>query len=156
MERMTVRLRGHHLLCLLGYRGMGYSKAYTENMTAVYGRLRDNPSTSVTIVEGVDDLCSCFPSDQEYHCDREGVFRHDRLVLDHLGLSFGDTLAWEQLLERIRRWVAPERIGEWCAGCRWRSYGVCEAGLARLAAGGEGLPALPTLTPSPQKEPKQT
>ena len=28
------KLRGHHLFCLLGYKGMGYSQEYVDNMTA--------------------------------------------------------------------------------------------------------------------------
>ena len=37
------KLRGHHLFCLLGYKGMGYSQEYVENMTVLHQSLRDNP-----------------------------------------------------------------------------------------------------------------
>ena len=36
---MTVRLRPHHLLCLLSYIGRGYSPAFSANMTRVARRL---------------------------------------------------------------------------------------------------------------------
>ena len=36
---MTVRLRAHHLLCLLTYVGKGYSPAFTANYDKVVRRL---------------------------------------------------------------------------------------------------------------------
>ncbi|OWU61413.1 2Fe-2S ferredoxin, partial [Staphylococcus aureus] len=36
---MTIRLRGHHLLCMLTYVGKGYSPAFVENYDAMAGRL---------------------------------------------------------------------------------------------------------------------
>ncbi len=38
---MTVRLRTHHLLCLLTYVGRGYSPAFVENMDQVAARLSE-------------------------------------------------------------------------------------------------------------------
>ncbi len=36
---VTVRLRAHHLLCLLTYVGKGYTPAFTANYDAVVARL---------------------------------------------------------------------------------------------------------------------
>ena len=36
---MTVRLRAHHLLCMLTYVGKGYSPAFVENYEAIAARL---------------------------------------------------------------------------------------------------------------------
>jgi hypothetical protein len=137
---MTVRLRGHHLLCLLGYRGMGYSPEYVANMTAVHERLRREPQTPVALVDGPDDLCACFPRDRESHCERAGVGSRDETVLARLGLRTGEVRTWEEIERRIAGRVVPSDIAHWCVTCPWRPYGVCEEGVSRA---NRGLPLAP-------------
>lgn len=132
---MPIQLRGHHLLCLLGFRGMGYSEHFADNMKSVYERLRMEPDVLVEIVRGVDDLCCCFPSDQPNHCDQTGVHTRDETVIEHLGLRVGERLPWEQILKRIRTNLEPRHVPLWCQGCPWLKYGVCEEGLARVVGG---------------------
>ncbi|MBM7563638.1 DUF1284 domain-containing protein [Paenibacillus sacheonensis] len=139
---LTIRLRGHHLLCLLGFRGMGYSEAYAANMANVYNRLKDEPDTAVTIVQGPDDLCACFPIGVEPHCENESVTELDGNVLRKLGLHVGLDMPWTDVIERVRGGVEPEDIHTLCHTCQWRSYGVCEAGV-RTIKSGQWLPALP-------------
>lgn len=133
---MDIKLRGHHLLCLLGYRGMGYSEAFANNMTEVYKQLQQQPTTLVTIVSGPDDLCKCFPSDQSNHCNTDHVHERDEMIRKHLGLEIDDCLPWQQVLDRVKSRVKPHHIPEWCATCPWLSYGVCEEGVVRIAGGG--------------------
>lgn len=139
---MSIQLRGHHLLCLLGFRGMGYSEAYAANMTRVYNRLREEPQTEVAIIAGPDELCACFPADAEPHCENASVTSLDRSVLAKLGLRSGDTLPWIEVIALVRSRVQPEDINELCITCQWRAYGVCEAGV-RTIKNGEWLPPLP-------------
>lgn len=139
---MNVRLRGHHLLCLLGYTGMGYSPGFVRNMTSVYERLRAEPSTVVEIVRGPDDLCACYPEDGPYHCDGERVHSRDDAVLEALGMRLGERTEWRRIVAAIRSKLTPDDIPRMCTTCPWLPYGVCEAGVARIAAG-EGLAPLP-------------
>ncbi|WJH32930.1 DUF1284 domain-containing protein [Paenibacillus sp. CC-CFT747] len=90
---MTVKLRGHHLLCLLGYRGMGYSAEFCANMTSIYERLRQQPEQSVELVEGPDEICRAYPEDKTNHC-RGTVGNRDREVLLRLGLAPGWRGSW--------------------------------------------------------------
>ncbi len=139
---MSVKLRGHHLLCLLGFRGMGYSPEFAENMANVYEKLRADPSTEVEIVHGPDDLCACYPADQPYHCDAASVRERDDEALRRIGLNTGEKLLWRDVLGGLQSRMRPEDIPRMCATCRWLPYGVCEEGVARIAAG-EGLAPLP-------------
>jgi uncharacterized protein len=141
-NEVDIQLRGHHLLCLLGFRGMGYSEAYAANMTRVYNRLRDEPDTAVTIVAGPDELCACFPPDAEPHCENASVRLLDERVLGRLDLQIGSTLPWTAVIERVRGNIEPDDINVLCETCQWRSYGVCEAGI-RTIKSGAGLPPLP-------------
>ncbi|GGA47201.1 DUF1284 domain-containing protein [Paenibacillus physcomitrellae] len=139
---MEIRLRGHHLLCLAGYRGMGYSPDFTRNMTALYERLRNSPSSLVTLVEGPDDLCRCYPEDKPNHCREGRVYDRDQAVLTRLGFTPGARIAWQEVMQRMQLSVTPEDIPQLCTSCPWRSYGVCEEGVARIASG-QGLAPLP-------------
>lgn len=138
---MTIRLRGHHLLCLLGFRGMGYSKEFAANMARVYTTLREHPESEVEIVAGVDALCACFPGDQVYHCDESPVFARDALVLERLGLEPGSRLPWRDIWRRLQQCVEPSDIDRWCLTCPWRPYGVCVEGVKRMQTSA-GLPPL--------------
>ncbi|GGI99813.1 hypothetical protein GCM10010885_06360 [Alicyclobacillus cellulosilyticus] len=133
-----IRLRGHHLLCLLGYRGMGYSAAFTANMTRIHATLRRQPDTLVELVDGPDDLCDHFPPDQPRHCEDGNVQRRDAAVLAQSGLSPGDMRPWRELEVVLGARFVPADIPRLCSTCPWLPYGVCEDGLRRIRAG-EGL-----------------
>ncbi|MCY0877199.1 MAG: DUF1284 domain-containing protein [Firmicutes bacterium] len=137
-----VSLRGHHLLCLLGYRGMGYSDAYVANMTSIYETLRLHPETLVHVVAGPDELCAAFPDDQPNHCREETVYTRDDAILRALGLSPTATLPWSEVEARVHAHIAGADLIDFCQTCPWRPYGVCEAGIEHIRAGGR-LRALP-------------
>lgn len=129
------RLRGHHLLCLLGYRGMGYSAEYVENMTALHQTLRDYPETDIRLVNGPDDLCVKFPDDKPCHCEDANVLQRDAAILRRLGAEIGQTLSWQVLVRRISERMDAEAIPQLCSTCPWLSYGVCEEGVQNLKSG---------------------
>jgi len=132
---MMIKLRGHHLFCLLGYRGMGYSKEYVENMTRLHRILRDNPKTWIKIVEGPDQLCEKYPNSGEYHCQNANIYERDAAILEKMELKIGHTLTWEEIESRIKTHVSPSDIQHVCETCTWRSYGVCEEGIQDIHHG---------------------
>ncbi len=138
----TIRLRGHHLLCLLGYHGMGYSPDFVNNMTAIYTQLRLKPQTLVTLIEGVDDLCGKFPSSQEYHCEDDNIHERDCRILKRLGFQEENTLSWQIIQSRIALVFQPSDIDALCPSCSWRKYGLCAEGIQTLKDGKE-LPEIP-------------
>ena len=103
------KLRGHHLFCLLGYRGMGYSEEYVENMTHLHQTLRDNPKTLIQLVKGPDQLCEKFPISGTYHCQEDNIYESDAAILEKMGLTIGQILNWEKIESCIRRFVSPSR-----------------------------------------------
>ncbi len=129
------RLRGHHLLCLLGYRGMGYSKEYVENMTSMHDTLRTMPDTEVHIVSEPDDLCLRFPETQPCHCDHQNIHHRDSAMLEKLGIKVGQTLSWRNIEDRIKASFEPADIDDLCRTCSWRAYGVCHEGVTEMKAG---------------------
>ena len=72
---MTVRLRPHHLLCLLTYVGKGYSAAFVANYDAIARRL--SRGEHIEIVDGPDDICRPLLGEPEPHCWRDSVIVRD-------------------------------------------------------------------------------
>lgn len=128
------RLRGHHLLCALGFRGYGYSQAFAENMAGILGRLAAAPDTPVTLVDRPDDICAAFPADRPAHCLEPEVLQRDRRVIAALGLHPGEGGTWAELLERAARTFVPADLDRLCATCPWLPLGYCRQGLAAHSA----------------------
>lgn len=130
-----LKLRGHHLFCLPGYRGMGYSKEYVENMTAWHQTLRNHPETWVQIVNGPDKLCEKYPNSGEYHCENENIYARDAVILKKMKLKVGDILTWKDIEDHIQKHINPSDILHVCETCSWRSYGVCQEGIQEILDG---------------------
>lgn len=128
-------LRGHHIFCLLGYRGMGYSQEYVEHMTRLHQTLRHNPKTRIQLVRGPDQLCENYPNSGEYHCENDNIYERDAAILEKLGLNIGQILVWEDIESLIRKYIVPSDIQIVCESCSWRSYGVCEEGMKEIIEG---------------------
>ena len=129
------KLRGHHLFCLLGYKGMGYSQEYVDNMTVLHQSLRDEPETWVQLIEGPDQLCEKYPNSGEYHCQDRHIDKRDHVILEKLGLNIGQILKWKDIEDAIRKNVVPSDIEVVCETCSWRSFGVCEEGVQNILQG---------------------
>jgi uncharacterized protein len=138
-ERMEpIVLRGHHLLCVHGFQGMGYSPAFVAKMGEIVERIRDpRQDFPIRVVRDFDDACQACPNKGAERCEaspdsEEHVQTLDRNVLTHLGLTAGEVYLKSELVERTRRLVAPDDLAFLCAGCSWYEYGVCREGIARL------------------------
>lgn len=129
------KLRGHHLFCLLGYRGMGYSQEYVENMTRLHQALRDNPRTWIQLVKGPDQLCEKYPNSGEYHCEHNEIYERDAVILEKLGFKIGQILYWKDIESNIQKFAISSDIQTVCETCSWRSYGVCEEGIQDILEG---------------------
>lgn len=126
------RLRGHHLFCLLGFRGMGYSDQYVKVMKELYYTLNSNPETAVCIISGPDDLCNNYPTDKPCHCEEQVVYNRDANMLDHLGLRLDEQYTWKEILSLIGKVAVPADIPRFCSTCPWLHFGYCEDGVERV------------------------
>lgn len=140
---MTIRLRPHHLLCLLTYVGKGYSAAFTANYDAIAARIGDGED--LLIVAGPDDICAPLLDDAEPHCHRDSVIERDRLALRDLGELLtpppvlGGSVALDPaLLRQMREAFTTGRTRAACVGCEW--HGLCTG----ISAGGYAGAVIPT------------
>lgn len=135
----TLKLRGHHLLCLLGFRGLGYSPGFVLEMGQVKQRLGTSPQTEVEVQDEPDVICLACPHLRDSRCARdidaeERVKGKDRRVMAYLDIEKGSVLSWEQVLSRIRQRLDEDTLSRLCATCRWFPIGYCRAGLREVRA----------------------
>lgn len=134
---MIVRLRAHHLLCILTYRGNGYSPAFVRSMSRVVARL--SRGARVGLVAGPDDICRGLHGGRARHCVRPSARRRDRLAAADLrrageavrrGRSIGRL--GDRRLAAWRAGFADGRTRRACAACPWASLcdTTAEAGFA--------------------------
>ncbi|MEK7280989.1 MAG: 2-amino-4-hydroxy-6-hydroxymethyldihydropteridine diphosphokinase, partial [Chloroflexota bacterium] len=62
------RLRGHHLMCIIGFRGYGYSDIHRDRLADVQRRLFSQPFARVEVVIGDDDICIACPWLKQQRC----------------------------------------------------------------------------------------
>ena len=132
---MTVRLRSHHLLCLLTYVGKGYSAAFIANYDAIAERL--GRGEDILIVSGTDDICQPMLGEVESHCLGESAAGRDELAARDVGkllarpIRAGARFSLDAAtLAGLRAAFSAGVTREACQGCEWA--GLCTT----VAAGG--------------------
>lgn len=135
---MNKVLRGHHLLCVHGFRGMGYSPSFIKKMESIVEDVRDpDKDFEIKVVAAFDDACMACPHRGQTECEaNEGSNEHvlslDWRVLNHLGLEEGKSYKKSALLAITAAKVEPDDLEVICEGCSWLPYGVCKEGIAEL------------------------
>lgn len=135
-----LRVRAHHLLCALGFRGLGYSEAFVARMREVVHRLRSRPDDEIVVTDSEDVICEVCPHNSPEGCIRgqgkaEAVRKRDLALLRVPGMGAGAEIVVGNAYRRIRETVTPEILkNELCKGCAWEELGYCAQGLRELRA----------------------
>lgn len=135
---MSLVLRGHHLLCVHGFRGMGYSSEFVEKMSGIVEQIRDEQADfPITVVAALDDTCSVCPNKGKTSCEagpgsNEHVMTMDQKVIHQLELIDGASYNKSFLVRLTAEKVKPDDLDYICKGCSWLSYGVCKEGIADI------------------------
>ena len=126
---MPVRLRGHHFLCVLTYRGAGYSELFVVNMTAKVAAIR--AGAPVLLVEGPDDVCNGFTDACRAACDHDCTAQ-DTLEMDRVAVKAVEALLKRSLvgplpltkrdLALLREAYKLKTIRAACADCSWKDF----------------------------------
>ena len=123
---MTIRLRPHHLLCMLTYIGKGYSPDFTRNYDAIAARI--GAGEALEVVDGPDDICRPLLATPNPHCYNDSVVERDRQAAADVAALLGRTIESGVTLlldtteiTRLRTQFAAGSIRTACAGCEWKS-----------------------------------
>lgn len=121
---MTIRLRAHHLLCLLTYVGKGYSPVFTANYDGIAERL--SRGEDIVLVAGSDDICAPLLYEPEPHCLREGAAERDRQAAEDVEALLARPIRDGARLDvdaptliRLRQAFSAGHVRKACGGCDW-------------------------------------
>ncbi len=128
-EAAGVRLRGHHLLCLLSFSGEGYSPAFVQRFRELAAAYR-SPQTVVSLLESPDDACAACPYLEAEGCrspadgPEKNVAALDAAVLSRLGVAAGEHRAGD-LHARVADLSEADLHGL-CRACSWWGKTDCQ------------------------------
>jgi hypothetical protein len=136
--RKGIPLRAHHLLCLLGFQGIGYTADFIRNFHKVKRLVEQNPDLEIEVVDACDVVCIQCPNAQGLDCYKGGLSVNknvkdmDRRVIKKLGIMSGDRSKAHEIYALVREKIVPGDFNEICHGCEWESLGFCLRGLKQL------------------------
>jgi len=134
-----VEIRGHHFLCMLGFRGLGYDEKFVKNMDEIIRKLDNKQDILIKVVDSVDNICAMCPNNIEGECKEEeypgSVKEKDRTILEVLEIKTGEVFSYQEITNRIKEKMTEEKMEDICKNCQWFSLGYCLEGLKNLKGG---------------------
>ena len=134
-RQVAVSLRGHHLLCVQGFKGVGYSRRFVEGVWSLWEAIQD-PESVIQLVSGCDSACGYCEHQGEDDCAHPSfgkmVSAQDRKVLVLLGLEGRTEVSAGELRASIGRKLKSDLLAEICGNCPWLKLGHCHRALDEL------------------------
>ena len=133
-----IRLRPHHLLCMLTYKGEGYSPEFIANCDWLIRQFAAG-NEPVEIVSGPDDICAPLIAGGDCHCFNESVLERDQKAAQQLSSLLGEPVVPGAVLEltgaRLGMLRSAFRNGDIraaCEECPWKELcdGIAGGGFA--------------------------
>lgn len=116
-----MELRGHHLLCILGFQGYGYSEDFVLNMTRI-NELRKTDKTTIKLINSSDDICSACPNLKNDLCENEmqneTIVKMDEEVLSKFDIN-KEYNAIDLFNEVILKFNTLKSVENICNDCKW-------------------------------------
>lgn len=142
---MELILRAHHILCIQGFRGKGYSEEFVSNMTNIVEYLNEG-NIMVKVVNTPDYICLSCPNnicqddmikfeinntyDNKGLCENERYIKNlDNEVLKTLNIDESHIYSYNNLLLKIKQYLTEEKFENICGSCKWYGLGYCREGL---------------------------
>lgn len=124
-KRKQLKIRAHHLCCIQGFQGYGYSPAFVANMRAVISDIKDFPSRPIELVSECDDICISCPSNRECSTLRS-VHSHkirnmDLVLMEKLNIHEGTVMKADEAFRLINSKLNnASDIEDVCRICKWK------------------------------------
>lgn len=118
---MKIKLRGHHLLCLQGFQGYGYSEDFVSNMTRI-NELRKSDECIISLTNEPDDICFSCPNLKNNLCENEIqnsiIVKMDNEVLSKLNSNkeHNSIDLFDEVASKFNSLKSVENV---CNGCKW-------------------------------------
>ncbi len=143
---MELTLRAHHIFCIQGFRGKGYSEEFVSNMKNIVAHLNQDSDIIIKVVNNPDHICLSCPNnigqsemrkfeaekiyDDRGFCENERYIKQlDNAVLNTLKIDDNSKYSYKNLLDKIQQHLTEEKFEDICGDCTWYSLGYCREGL---------------------------
>jgi len=124
-----VKLRPHHLLCFLGFRGLGYNDHFTQNFSKIRSKILKNPELRLKLDIQPDDICKNCPELINGLCrSNDKVSKKDEFLL-----TFFNTreISVKNAYQKIMV-LEESKFIALCQDCEWYPLGFCLEGFRNL------------------------
>lgn len=120
----VIKIRAHHLLCMQGFQGHGYSKDFVINMSQVIKNLK-SPNREIEIIAECDAICLPCPHKKDGVCRKNPdspteIKNIDMKVLKKLDLRKGGKIKAKDILTIIKTKLKVNDIEDICGNCQWK------------------------------------
>ncbi|MDD4594052.1 DUF1284 domain-containing protein [Methanobrevibacter acididurans] len=120
---MKIKLRAHHLLCLQGYQGYGYSDEFVKNMNYIVKILK-NKNNLVGLCNSADDICKFCPNlNEKGFCKdfrtNENIVLMDETILSKIQNSDKEFQTDELFKEINNIFNSKYSLKSICGDCGW-------------------------------------
>jgi hypothetical protein len=120
-----LKIRAHHLCCIQGFQGYGYSPTFVANMRTVISDIKTSPSRPIELVAECDVICISCPSKRECSTQKS-VHSHtirnmDLVVMDKLKIEEGTVMEAEEAFRLVNSKLNnASDIEDVCETCKWK------------------------------------
>ena len=120
-----MKIRAHHLLCMQGFQGYGYSEDFSKNMAEIIEILQNFSEYEIEIVAETDSICTCCPYNingkcQESQGSNDKIVSMDLNVLEKLEISPGSVFKAEEMFKITNKILKTYHdVKEICGNCSW-------------------------------------
>lgn len=126
---VSVRLRGHHFLCMLTFVGEGYTPSFVANMRRIVKAIKE--SALVELIDGPDEICGALSSEDmqacKHDCYGRDILQRDKNAIQAVQSVIGRSLSQPQAISldeinQLRAAFLDHKYRKACTNCRWKSF----------------------------------
>lgn len=116
-----LKIRAHHLLCVQGFQGYGYSDKFVEHMGKIAKYIKENPNAKIRIIDHCDNICEACKNNINDVCNnRESVDNMDKRLLDKLKLNSEQVVTVSEVFNLVTsKFQGLKDAHEICEECSW-------------------------------------
>ena len=114
-----IKLRPHHLLCIIAFEPKGYDELYILFMQKLIDWLSNNPKQKILLTDGLCITCDYCPHNDNGKCVKElKVQEIVQNILNLTRLTIGETMEWETLRQIVaKKIIIEDKFYEACGIC---------------------------------------
>lgn len=122
----SIKIRAHHLLCMQGFQGYGYSPEFERKMDEIINYIKSHPHCKLQVVADVDILCQHCPHQEDGRCNKSTysnsfIIDMDFLILKKLDIKERrEELAQNLFLQVNEVFKDQDDLKDICGNCSWK------------------------------------